>query len=622
MEKRAINSGTEQYGKVAFRRVDVLVLAALLPASALGLIDPKHTPVELVRESTLILSGTVTAGSISDTWNFKVTECIKGQSEPQVTIVVSGCKKEDEEAIRGLVSGDNPAQAILFSAGSEEGNPAFLHVANTWLQLKAAGGGLLRVENFPKRMNGVYAGGTDMLIRMCRYIPSDPRSRVPTRVGSAWMREVTNLGMVAGEISGMEAFMWDGRVYLFVASPAGDRLFLAMKDDEAFQEVTAETELEAKSRRFAWLDLGPAGRPALISWDGEAIRLLVLAETGTFQPQKEGQALRWEEECLGLFPCRLSAGGSPAVLISRMGAPVLLLLDGKIWKAVELPGGPPGRDKTAACIVADLDHDGFWDVLQPREEGGLLWKGGASGFQESTPSAFAFPGHPGCFTLGDFNQDGFLDVFSSGPKESQLWENDGAAGFTGVIRKSGSLGYKATGGYSVCRAADLNHDGRLDLCLLHPRDGFAYHFNRGFRCFGEEGELRLHEPGGQEESSTGQKACAVADFNGDGSLDLAVAFSDGQVACYYNDTFNKPLLRVGIKARFPAPVTASLWRGKKTSLCLGAHSVPALPARIHFAVEQPGDYTLRWHFPGNRDVSRRVKLFPRPGGGPEILLGE
>jgi len=46
----------------------------------------------------------------------------------------------------------------------------------------------------------------------------------------------------------------------------------------------------------------------------------------------------------------------------------------------------------------------------------------------------------------------------------------------------------------------------------------------------------------------GQVACAVADFNGDGSLDLAVALTDGRVRCFYNDSFNKPLLRVGLVA--------------------------------------------------------------------------
>ena len=51
-----------------------------------------------------------------------------------------------------------------------------------------------------------------------------------------------------------------------------------------------------------------------------------------------------------------------------------------------------------------------------------------------------------------------------------------------------------------------------------------YHFNRGFRYFGEEGRLRLTDVEAENEMAVGQRACAIGDFNRDGYLDLAAAF--------------------------------------------------------------------------------------------------
>ena len=116
----------------------------------------------------------------------------------------------------------------------------------------------------------------------------------------------------------------------------------------------------------------------------------------------------------------------------------------------------------------------------------------------------------------------------SGPKQNLLWENDGKGGFREVSNWAGSLSYKAQPGASACAAADLNHDGRPDLILCYAEAGFVYHFNRGFRCLGEEGDLRLEQvEEGPKPDSFGVRRCVAADFNADGAEDLAVAFAGG-----------------------------------------------------------------------------------------------
>ena len=165
----------------------------------------------------------------------------------------------------------------------------------------------------------------------------------------------------------------------------------------------------------------------------------------------------------------------------------------------------------------------------------MLWQGRAGGFE--APARCAVRGGPrACVALGDFDGDGCLDLFVSDGRDNQLWENDGKGRFRAVIAHAGSLSYKAPVGASACAATDLNHDGRPDLALCYADAGWVYHFNRGCRCFGEEGGLRLvgaRFADGPAEA--GVRACAIADFNADGGLDVAVAFVGGELYGYYND---------------------------------------------------------------------------------------
>ena len=606
------------------RAVVAVCCMVLLAATALGLINPKFTPIHLAKESEIILAGVLTTTGRADEWTFAIDQTLKGRAEARATLVLAAGKQEEVEGIRQLLPRDGEAVAVLFASGRKKGEQAYLHVAGTWLSLKAAGLARWDVESLARRMSGVYAGGTDMLVRMTRYILTDPRAAVPVSAGTAWMSEVVRLGTLDGEIGGMTALEWgaDKRTYLFVASSKGDRLFRARPDDEAFDDATAETRLDTRSRQFAWLDLRGRGRPCLLSWDGKAVQARELEEDGTFRPLG-GPARTFDDACLGLAACSVPGSGGPALLVSTSAMPLLLGRgDAGEWTTTALPGGPVVRqagDFPSACIVADLDNDGFWDVLQPRRRGGVLWRGRAEGLAEPVRSDVGAPDGPCRFALGDFNQDGYLDIFLCSPTTTALWENDGAGGFRDVVRWAGSLAYKASAGYADCRAADLNHDGRLDLCLLHPKDSFTYHFNRGFRCLGEEGELRLHDPAKTGESSLGQQAGAVADFNGDGSLDLAVALADGQVCCYYNDSFNKPLLRVRLAKGVAGPVTVSLWPDGDHPVCMSALSVGETPAKVHFGVGQPGRYTVRWRLPGGPPCRRQVTVLPGAAGA-DLLL--
>ncbi len=617
-------------GRVAFIAAGAAAIALLIwPADvARGLIDPKFTPVHLVSASTLIATGNLESGDCADLWRLRRVEVLKGdkaQAPDGIAFSLAGAAAQEREPLGTLLAEKGDKPAILFrSRRNDEKGLAYLHVADQWLEVQAAGEGRWNILRTAPQMTGAYAGSSDMLVRMTRYILTDPAATVPVSARIGWMQERARLGKVDGTIAGMQALVLrgGGGTCLFVASGGGDRLFQAKQSDEVFEDLTSRAMLNTRSRRFIWMDLDGDGQAELVSWDGKAITVRHAADGATLKPL--GEDLELGGEVLGLAACSLP-DGSPAVLASNAGLPMLLRrsADGK-WRKQDLPGGETiasaGRARMA-CIVADLDNDGWWDVLQPREAGGILWRGGRTGLAAPVRCDVTNADEGAHFALGDFDQDGFLDIFIGGAQKIELWENDRKGNFRPVARASGSLAYKIRAGISGCTAADLNHDGRPDLCLLYPDAEIAYHFNRGFRCFGEEGDVVLAGPGPAllTGGAAGQLACAVADYNGDGSLDLAVALADGEVSCFYNDAYSRPLVSVGLKKTI-GPLTVSVWRGRP-AWCMGAMAISGPQPKAFFGLRGSGPATIRWNPPGRPQETRQVEVPESPPeGGIEVLL--
>jgi hypothetical protein len=199
-----------------------------------------------------------------------------------------------------------------------------------------------------------------------------------------------------------------------------------------------------------------------------------------------------------------------------------------------------------------------------------------------------------------------LDIFLGDAERLQLWENDGHGTYREVARFAGSLNYKAAPGATACLATDLNHDGWTDLALFYEVDGLVYHFNRGFRCLGEEGGLKLSdldEP--PAVPSLGVQDCAAADFNGDGSVDLAVVFGDGSVYVFYNSLMDLPSARLRLAQGQAGPVTFSVWRGESAGDCRGVWCVGDGHAQLsHLGFTKAGRCILKWALPGQPNLNR------------------
>jgi len=77
---------------------------------------------------------------------------------------------------------------VLFSDEGKKQRKGYLSVGGRWLAIVAVKGTHWRVQSIASSMSALYAGGTDMLIRMVRYILAWPDAEVPTSVGACWVR--------------------------------------------------------------------------------------------------------------------------------------------------------------------------------------------------------------------------------------------------------------------------------------------------------------------------------------------------------------------------------------------------------------------------------------------------
>lgn len=166
--------------------------------------------------------------------------------------------------------------------------------------------------------------------------------------------------------------------------------------------------------------------------------------------------------------------------------------------------------------LADFNGDGFLDVAQSDAESGeihILTGDGTGSFRESGVVSVGGGGNKG-IVAADFNGDGKMDIAVVRPRSDAVTVLLGNG--HGQFAKSQDL---PTEQFPGCiAAADLNHDGKLDLISCNYRYGTGSSINvylgRGDGTFSNR---RLYESG------VGPLYIAIADLNGDGDPDIITA---------------------------------------------------------------------------------------------------
>lgn len=144
--------------------------------------------------------------------------------------------------------------------------------------------------------------------------------------------------------------------------------------------------------------------------------------------------------------------------------------------------------------------------------------------------------------LGDFNNDGDLDIYVGNDGPNKMYYNNGDLTFTDATSSSG------TGDtlISRCTAADFDNDGDLDIYVANNRGGYNESKigdgwpNRLFRNNGNGIFTDIAALAGVDDAGN-SKGCCFGDYDNDGHLDLYVGNDGGSNRLYRNngdDTFS------------------------------------------------------------------------------------
>ncbi len=145
-------------------------------------------------------------------------------------------------------------------------------------------------------------------------------------------------------------------------------------------------------------------------------------------------------------------------------------------------GGATHKDyiiETVGCGVAfiDYDNDGWLDIFvlsgtrlenPPPEAHNRLYRNNRDGtFTDVTGKAgLGRAGWASAVCVGDYDNDGFDDLFLTYWGRNVLYHNNGDGTFTDVTEKAG-LATPVTRWGSGCTFVDYDRDGRLDLLVAH-----------------------------------------------------------------------------------------------------------------------------------------------------------
>jgi hypothetical protein len=130
--------------------------------------------------------------------------------------------------------------------------------------------------------------------------------------------------------------------------------------------------------------------------------------------------------------------------------------------------GRPDLFFTNGAAIPSLEKDGpqYWNRLYRNNGDGT--------FTDVTEQAHVQGiGYSMGVAAGDFDNDGFVDLYITGVNQNQLLHNNGDGTFTDITAKAGVAGLLANGkkGWSVAAGwFDYNNDGLLDLLVVNYLD--------------------------------------------------------------------------------------------------------------------------------------------------------
>lgn len=588
-----------------------------------GLVDLVEQPDEI-----LLLEFTgVTPEGLAKAAIRKVFKGNLKEKELTLDLMAGTFEGQGKEFMSRIKRGVNPA--MMFSgemevegmdmAGGGSVMVGFLYYGDQdslsrWISFRKNDKSIWEFDKVEDYLFSVWAGGTDMLVKAVSYILSDPDPYIPTWYADqvAW-KETIRIGKFEekGTLIRSVDLEGNGKPDMFVANAAGDRVIRF--NGKSFDDVTEKLGLQSASAVWTWGDVNADGNLDLVSWDGKGLSIHTQKADGTFGKKAVGTAAALAGGCASLAVLDLGERGHGMVLAGTRGMPMVLTVAAAGVKAELLaPAASPAKDlgPGGICLAADFDGDGILDVVQLFERGGYFYRGTGKGrFAAPVETAAATGPGRNAVCLGDFDGDGLPDILGTAEDKCRVWQNEGAGKFTDLLQLSGEIVYVSKPGGVDVAVGDVNNDGRQDVFLAYagiPTQGFL---NQGFRSLIQAADLdvdRQMVPG----SKAGQQSACLADFNGDGTLDLALALKDGTTWLVTREPGRRTL---GVTVALPPGENGPLKVVATTATRrLGAWMVHAGDPGVLIGARKAGPLSIEWTFPDGRKQKKDVIINDLP----------
>ena len=250
---------------------------------------------------------------------------------------------------------------------------------------------------------------------------------------------------------------------------------------------------------------------------------------------------------------------SKKYLLETMGSGVALFdydNDGRL--DLFLVNGAEINDPAPPAAIPLKTGPKYWNRLYHQKSDGT--------FEDVTEKAgLQGTGYGMGVAVGDYDNDGFEDLFVTSYGGNHLYHNNGDGTFTDVTEKAGVAG----SGWSISSAwVDLDGDGRLDLVVLRYlqwdfTDIWCGERKQGYRSYCHPDEFRpiaplvYHNDGNGHFTQITKQAgfdkpgnalgIAIADYNRDGRIDVFIA-NDSMVEFLYQNNGTGHFEEVGLFA--------------------------------------------------------------------------
>ncbi len=345
-------------------------------------------------------------------------------------------------------------------------------------------------------------------------------------------------------------FDQDGDQDLFVSRPTaagGSTPSLFANRDGLFAGPLEATGIAHPGRDIAarFADFNNDGRLDLFITNTAGNRLYRNEGEGRFRDISAAAGLLHKSGGLAVLFADLDLEGDLDLLIAGPGGNLFYRnnADGRFTELAEEAGidaaGGAGRD----VALGDFDNDGDIDLVVADARAGLrLYENLRQGFfwEVSAYTGLGGGGGADVVAVGDYNNDGYLDLYVSGtaPGRHTLYRNQGDGAFLPDTLAPAMR--RDLEGFDSAEALffDADNDGFLDLLLAGSGENSGGE-PRGVRLYYNDGSGSFYSaPEALPRQLAQARQLAISDYDSDGDLDIIVAGDDGRVYLLRNDGGN------------------------------------------------------------------------------------